>query len=66
MGYAQKVYGRAAQIWLLRKRKTGNELEELRAENKQLRQTVAHLSELILSEIAEATEPKEQSAGAED
>ncbi len=34
MGYAQKVYGRTAQIWPLRKRKTENELEELREENK--------------------------------
>jgi hypothetical protein len=62
MGYAQKLYGRAAQIWPSRKRETGNELEVLREENKQLRETVAHLSELVLTQIAGVTEPKEQSA----
>jgi hypothetical protein len=65
MGYAQKFYGRAIQIWP-RKRKARNELEELRAENKQLRETVAHLSELVLNQIAESTEPKEQSAAVEE
>jgi hypothetical protein len=59
MGHAQQSYGRAAQTRASRKRR--NELEELREENKQLRETVAHLSELVLTQIAGAAEPKEQS-----
>jgi hypothetical protein len=59
MGHAQQSYGRAAQTRASRKRR--NELEELREENKQLRETVAHLSELVLTQIARAPEPEEQS-----
>src|SRR5262249_17175897 len=66
VGDAQEFYGRAAQSRPSRKRKTRNELEEPREENKQLREIVAHLSELVLTQIAGAAEPKEQSASAED
>jgi hypothetical protein len=66
MGRAQEAYGHTAQIRPSRKRKTRNELEELRQENKQLRETVAHLSKLVLTQIAGAAELKEQSASAED
>jgi hypothetical protein len=44
------------------KTKTQNQLEELSEENRRLRETVAHLSELVLTQIAGAAEPKEQSA----
>jgi hypothetical protein len=43
-----------------RKPKTQSELEELREENRRLRELVA---ELIGSRIADAIEPAEQSAG---
>ena len=46
-----------------RKPKTRDELEELREENKRLREIVA---ELIQRRIADAVEPAEQSARAED
>ena len=64
MGHAQQSYGRAAQTRASRKRR--NELEELREENKQLREFVAHLSELVLTRIVEPAEPGEQSGSAED
>jgi hypothetical protein len=44
--------------------KTRNEIEELREENRQLRELVAHLSKLALGRISEAAEPKEQSTSA--
>jgi hypothetical protein len=62
MGHAQKSHDRGVQILPTRKRKARNELEELREENKQLREVVAHLSELVLTQIVEAAEPGEQSA----
>jgi hypothetical protein len=65
MGRAQGSYGRGAQTLPKRKPKTRNELEDLREENKQLRELVAHLSELILTRITDAVEPGEQSARAE-
>jgi cell division septum initiation protein DivIVA len=43
-----------------------DELEELRQENKQLRETVAHLTQVVLTQIAGPAEPKEQTASAED
>jgi predicted transcriptional regulator len=46
-----------------RKPKAHDELEELREENKRLREIVA---ELIQRRIADAIEPPEQSARAED
>ena len=62
----QGSYGHGVQTPLRRKPKTRNELEEIREENKQLRELVAHLSELILTRITEAVEPEEQSASAEN
>jgi len=59
MGLAQN---RAAQTRPPCKRKTGNELEELRQENEQLRETVADLCVLVLTRVAGAAERKEQSA----
>ena len=46
-----------------RKPKTQDELEELREENKRLREIVA---ELIQRRIVDAVEPREQPASAED
>jgi hypothetical protein len=66
MGHAQESCGRVAQTRPSRKRKARNELEELRQENKQLRETVAHLSKLVLTQIVGTDEPKEQSASVED
>jgi transposase-like protein len=66
MGHAQESHGRTAQNRPSRKRKARNELEELRQENQQLRKTVAHLSKLVLTQIAGAAELKERSATAED
>ena len=66
MGRAKESHGRAARIRSSRKRKTRNELEELRQENKQLLETVAHLSKLVLTQIAVAVELREQPASAED
>jgi hypothetical protein len=37
-----------------------NEIEELREENRQLRELVAHLSKLVLVQIADATRSEEQ------
>ena len=62
MGRAQGSYGHGVQPLRTRKSKTRNELEELRKENRQLREFVAHLSEFVLTQIAEAAEPEEQSA----
>ena len=59
---AQGSYGHGVQTLPKRKPKSRNELEELREENKQLREVVARLSELVLTQIAEAAEPGEQSA----
>jgi hypothetical protein len=39
-----------------------NEIEELREENRQLRELVAHLSKLVLVRIADATRSEEQPA----
>ena len=60
MGHAQRSHGAGVRVPATGKRKTRNELEELREENKQLREVVAHLSELVLTQIAEAAEPEEQ------
>jgi cell division protein FtsB len=48
----------------LKPKTTHNELEELREENKQLRKTVADLSERMLAQIAEI-EPAGQSGSDE-
>ena len=49
-----------------RKTKTRNETGELREENRQLRELIAHLSELAVTQITEEAESGEQSAGTED
>ena len=48
-----------------RKLKTRDEVEELREENRKLRELVAHLSKLALTRITESTEPEEQPANTE-
>jgi hypothetical protein len=63
MGHVRESYGRAVQTRASRKRKTRNQLEELREENKQLREVVAYPSEFVLTQITGVGEPKEQSAG---
>jgi hypothetical protein len=45
-----------------RKIRTLNEIDELREENRQLRELVAHLSKLVLVRIADATRSEEQTA----
>jgi hypothetical protein len=55
-----------AQTLPKRKVRTRNEIEKLREENRQLRELVAHLSQLALARITEAAEPEEQSASAEN
>jgi hypothetical protein len=42
-----------------------SEIDELRDENRQLRELVAHLSKLVLIRIAEAAKPGEKLAAAE-
>ena len=51
MGHAQEPY---------------DELDELRQQNKQLRETVAHLAQVVLTQIAGAAQLKAQPASAED
>jgi len=48
-----------------RKVKTRDKIEELREENRKLRELVAHLSKLALARITESAEPEEQSADTE-
>jgi predicted nucleic acid-binding Zn-ribbon protein len=45
-----------------RKVKTQNEIEELREENRRLRELVAHLSKLVVERIAETAARGESSA----
>ena len=47
------------------RRRARNEIEELREENRQLRELVAHLSQLAVIRIAEAAKPGKLLAGAE-
>jgi hypothetical protein len=65
MGRTQRSNRHRAQALPKRKVKTQTEIEELREENRRLRELVAHLSKLALGRITEAAEPEEQSAGAE-
>ena len=65
MGRIQRSDRHRVQALPKRKVKTRNEIEELREENRQLRELVAHLSKLALGRISEAAEPKEQSTSAE-
>jgi len=62
MGRLQRADRHRAQALPKRKVKTRTEIEELREENRRLRELVAHLSKLALTRIAEAAEPEEQSA----
>jgi hypothetical protein len=55
-----------AQALPKRKVRIRNEIEKLREENRQLRELVAHLSQLALARITEAAEPGEQSASGEN
>jgi hypothetical protein len=65
MGRIQRVDRHRAQALPKRKVKTQTEIEELREENRRLRELVAHLTKLALGRITEAAEPEEQSAGVE-
>ena len=65
MGRTQRSDRHRTQALPKRKVKTQTEIEELREENRRLRELVAHLSKLALGRITEAAEPEEQSAGAE-
>ncbi len=62
MAHAQESRGRIAQRRPSRTRKARNELQILRDENKQLRETVAHLSKLVLTQIVGAEKPREPAA----
>jgi hypothetical protein len=64
MGRIRRSHRHRAQALPKRRIKTRNEIEELREENRQLRELVAHLSKLALGRITQATEPEEQSASA--
>ena len=59
MGRLQRSDRRRAQALPKRKVKTRNEIEELREENRRLRELVAHLSKLALGRITEAAEPED-------
>ena len=61
MGHDQR--SNRAQLLPKRKRSTRNEIEELREENRQLRELVAHLSKLAIARITEAAESEEEQAG---
>jgi len=65
MGRLQRSNRHRPQALPKRKVKTQTEIEELREENRRLRELVAHLSKLALGRITEAAEPEEQSASAE-
>jgi hypothetical protein len=65
MGRLQRADRHRAQALPKRKVKTQTEIEELREENRRLRELVAHLTKLALGRITEAAEPEEQSAGVE-
>jgi hypothetical protein len=65
MGRRQRADRHRAQALPKRKVKTQTEIEELREENRKLRELVAHLSKLAVARITEAAEAGEQSASAE-
>jgi GTPase involved in cell partitioning and DNA repair len=69
MGHIQRSIRHRIQALPKRKIKTRNEIEELREENRQLRELVAHLSKVALARITEAVEAAEageQSASPEN
>jgi hypothetical protein len=61
MGHAQR--SNRAQLLPKRKPSTRNEIQQLREENRQLRELVAHLSKLAIARIAEAAQSEEEQAG---
>ena len=61
MGHAQR--SNRARLLPKRKPSTRNEIEQLREENRQLRELVAHLSKLAIARITEAAESEEEQAG---
>jgi hypothetical protein len=61
MGHAQR--SNRAQLLPKRKPSTRNEIQQLREENRQLRELVAHLSKPAIARIAEAAESEEEQAG---
>jgi hypothetical protein len=65
MGPIQRADRRRAQALPQRKVKTQTKIEELREENRRLRELVAHLSKLALGRITEAAKAEEQSVSAE-
>jgi hypothetical protein len=65
MGRTQRSDRHRAQALSKHKVKTRDKIEELREENRKLRELVAHLSKLALTRIAESAEPEEQSANTE-
>ena len=65
MGRIQRSDRHCAQAPSKHKVKTRDKIEELREENRKLRELVAHLSKLALTRIAESAEPEEQSANTE-
>jgi hypothetical protein len=62
MGRRQRADRHRAQALPKRKVKTQTEIEELREENRRLRELVAHLSKLALGRITQAAKAEEQSA----
>ena len=59
MGRRQRADRHRAQALPKRKVKTQTKIEELREENRRLRELVAHLSKLALSRITEAAKAEE-------
>lgn len=64
MGRTPRSERYRAQALPKRKVKTQDEIEELREENRKLRELVAHLSKVAVARITEAGEPGEQSVSA--
>ena len=66
MGRIRRSGRHRAQALSKHKVKTRDKIGELREENRKLRELVAHLSELAVTQITEAVESGEQSASTED
>jgi len=62
MGRVLRSVRHRAQAPRKRKAKAQNEIEELREENRRLRELVAHLSKLALERVTEIAEPGEPPA----
>ena len=65
MGRIRRSDRHRAQAPPKHKVKTRDKIGELREENRQLRELVAHLSKLALTRITESAEPEEQPANTE-